>query len=727
MRDMSGCRDPSESEKTRKRKSEKAGLPRSPSDRRYSLFSCFFVLSLLFCGPTLAQDAPHLLVTPDIIRNAQAKAAAQPWARAVLDKLTAEADKWIARPVSPPTTGGGWGHNYVCPKDASFLKYDENSPHRHWCPACKAYYEGPQMDEAWVGMTHQSYARAAVSCGLAFQLTGKREYADWTGRVILWYAQRYDAFPVHGRWAGRGKVGGQSLDEAVWLVQMLNAFDLVNGTLTDADRATIIDKLAVPAAAHIEKYSGGVNNIECWHATARLLAALMAGRSDIRDRAVASLRRNIDQGITDDGFWFEGSIVYHEYVLTTLSPALLAAKHNGIDLGRPERLLAMYVAPSRLVLADLDLPSLNDGWAGYTLDGMAPLLETACSLFQDARLAQQLGAIYREGGPKRTSPDALLYGPETLPADERLELGCYAMPKAGLVAMRQGGNTVILKAGAKHGGHDHSDRLNLIFADRERNWFADLGTPGYGHPLTRRWYKQTVGHCTVLVDDKPQAINVSGRIVQFDDKPDYKLASVECDEAYPGVKMKRTVAMIDGLVLDRFEVLSTREHDYAFMLHAPGSLTFQDATAGGVEADALELGPVRFVHVATAGRAVRGKWTEAASTQPASRSSGPQAAKPRKGTVGTGTLHVSASASAPFRAYTAEVPGLPGGSTLRALAILSRSRGVTFAAAYASENTTGERIAAVAFEPNGSVRFSTETGHTYEMTLTKEQAAVRRQ
>ncbi|MBI4580587.1 MAG: alginate lyase family protein, partial [Planctomycetes bacterium] len=340
-----------------------------------------------------------MAATRDLLKTVEGKIAGRPWAKALAAELIAEADKWAARPINPPTTGGGWYHNYVCPKDAGFLEFREDSPRKHWCPRCKKFYEGDKLDASWVNRRHMDFAQAAQVCAVAFRVGGKPQHADWARRVLRWYADRYETFPVHGEWAGRGRVMGQSLDEAMWLIPMATAFDLVAKTVGDADQQAIIGKLILPAGKHIEGYSGGIHNIQCWHATARLMAGLVGSDVTMRDRAVADLRDNIDKGITQDGFWFEGSITYHSFTLMALTPALVVAKHNGIDLGRPDKLLAMYTVPAKLVLPSGVLPALNDG-GGANLSSMAWLLETGCYLFDSEPLRRQLASIH--AGRERT-------------------------------------------------------------------------------------------------------------------------------------------------------------------------------------------------------------------------------------------------------------------------------------------------------------------------------------
>jgi len=643
----------------------------------------------------------RLLVTPQALADVPAKVANHPWAKQLLDDMLAEADRWVGRPVDPPTTGGGWPHNYVCPKDAGRLEFREDSPHRHWCPRCKTFYEGEKLDAVWINSRHMNFAVAAEICGLAYRLGGRTDCADWSRRVLLWYAEKYESFPINGEWAGRGRVTCQSLDEAVWLIHMADAFDLIADHLSDADQETIITRLFLPAARHIEQYRFGVHNIECWQAAARLMAALIGRDDALRDRAIESLRKNIEAGITDEGMWFEGAPAYHTYTMMGLTPALLTARHNGIDLGPTDKLRGMYTVLSHLALPGWQIPALNDG--GQTsLASMAYFLETGSYLFDDAELKQQLAWIYQSKLGSRTkvsirqNPLVLLYGPAELPTKASLDLGSRLLKDTGLAVLRHGGYTAIVKAGRKSGWHDHADRCQLILADEKQTWFDDLGTSSYGHPLYLDWYRHTASHCTVMVDGKPQATDAMGEFVRFETAGNCPTITVRCGDAYPGIVLTRTVAIVDGLVLDRFEASSDTEHEYAFLLNAPGEFTCNIKPAGGDSGTSshLKLGSESLAALAANANLLNGDWKEA-----------------------SGRLGITASASSAFTAYTGHVPGFPGGQQRSALALVVRGQRAVFTAAYVSDSGTdgagNARCTEVSVSESGEAIFKTASGKTH--------------
>jgi hypothetical protein len=149
---------------------------------------------------------------------------------------------------------------------------------------------------------------------------------------------------------------------------------------------------------------------------------------------------------------------------------------------------------------------------------------------------------------------------------------------------------VVLKATAQGMGHGHFDKLSITYYDNGKEILPDYGAARFlnieskngGHylPENDTWAKQTIAHNTVVVDETSNFNGVlktaelySPRIIEFIDKKDFKLVSAIDSTAYPGVTMKRSIAMIHPkgiekpLVLDIFETSSPdkiRQYDLSY-------------------------------------------------------------------------------------------------------------------------------------------------------------------
>jgi hypothetical protein len=145
--------------------------------------------------------------------------------------------------------------------------------------------------------------------------------------------------------------------------------------------------------------------------------------------------------------------------------------------------------------------------------------------------------------------------------------------------------TALLKASSQGQGHGHYDRLNLLWYDGETEVFGDYGFARYVDIESKRggeylpenasFGKQTVIHNTLTVDQKSDFAAHYNTSVKF--HPD-KIFSIQNSQlsaasaietnAFPGVKMKRTVALIrfkeqdTPVLFDLFKAVSDSAHLY---------------------------------------------------------------------------------------------------------------------------------------------------------------------
>lgn len=499
------------------------------------------------------------LLTDEEIARLRARRTWPAFARAWAE-LQGEARQALAQGAVIPPEGAGWWHDYFCPDHATQLEYDPARPHAHRCPVDGRLFSGEPYDGAWRYLTHMRLAQGAHAAALVWLASDDAACAAHARAVLLGYAGRYAAYPPHGEHAGKGRVMGQSLDEAVWSIALAWAYDAVRDALAPEERRQIEDGLLHPAAAHLlgQRFRR-VHNIECWHlaALASLGVALAAD-----EYLVAALDEphgfaaQLDGGVLADGWWWEGSPAYHFYALQALLTGALALRHVRPQVLAHPRLRAMLDAPVDLARADLSLPALNDCWFGVSAPGelarRAALYETAWTLWRDPACAALLARLYAAGEPRR-STEAILFGPDVLPAPAPPQPATRLFEASGYAVLRYGTAVadecwLLLKFGPHGGGHGHPDKLSLDLHAFGRRLSPDLGTPGYGIPLNRTWYRQTLSHNTVLLDGQSQP-PAAGALVRFapPEQGDFAVADArvawpaEAPEPYGGASVRRCV------------------------------------------------------------------------------------------------------------------------------------------------------------------------------------------
>lgn len=531
---------------------------------------------LLACAAGYPSGAPgYYFYTPDEIGRMQ-RAARTEWGAEIVARLQRTVNERLRYPMEVPLLEGGHAHDYFCPVHNTPFEFDWYSPRAHYCRACGAYRSGVERyDWAWVNEVHNANREFLTANAYLFLITGERTYARHIARLLLDYAGKYPGYVEHNREreltsAYSGRMFAQSLDEAVWATEAARAYVAAAPAMTPGERQAVeTGYLQVCARMLADRYDKG--NWQAWHNSALAALGVALQNDSIIGTALyepangyeAVLNRNV----YPDGWWNEGSAVYHFYPLRALLLTAEAVRCRGTDL-YDARLYAMCRAPVDFVYADLTFPSQNDGWYGLSLAAQGGLYELASLRYGDPLFREVLGACYRYAG--RRAPEALLNG-EPVPAGGALTFRSHVFPNLGTALLRSGNRTVTLKFGPDGGIHGHPDKLALCIHNGREEVLPDLGTPAYGVPDCREWYRRTFAHSTVTVDGRDQH-PATGSLLSFRPEPDGGEVSAQVTGAYPGVTLRRTAALHGNRITDRFVCASDTLHTYDYILLLPGDV-----------------------------------------------------------------------------------------------------------------------------------------------------------
>ena len=171
---------------------------------------------------------------------------------------------------------------------------------------------------------------------------------------------------------------------------------------------------------------------------------------------------------------------------------------------------------------------------------------------------------------------------------------CSLFPSSGFAVLRESWDdpsafALVLSYGPYGGGHGHPDMLSCAWYGDGRVLVPTLGTVSYDSPLHGTWSNQTVAHNTVVVDQTSQwprskwghdtaERQVRGTLRAFSAEPDLKLVRASCDNASDGVTLDRTLALLDGLIVDLYRVTDDegRAHTYDYVLYGPAPFALSD-------------------------------------------------------------------------------------------------------------------------------------------------------
>lgn len=480
--------------------------------------------------------------------------------------IHANAEAWLARPIVIPARGG-YGHNFFC-EDGTRLEFPKNqefAPGPYRCPKCHRLYKGERYEGALRRYVHQWLAQAARDLALAGSLEHRPDYKAKAAEILLKYTKAYPGphTSIHD-----GGMIDQSLDEAMWVVPLAQAYDLVYNDISPQDRS-LIEPFLHSVATGLQR-CGLHGNWGSWHLSSVGLVGYAIGDTNLVDWATTQFRAQIADQLGDDGIWPESVHCYHFFALTAFCNFTEAAWHAGTDLyhweAKPGKsLLSMFRAPVPYAYPDLRLPAINDGWfesylprSFYDLAWHRTHEPIFASVLKE--LPQQSDSIYSflfDGDVPKDAPPL------------RLESTNY--PVLGIATLRATNAMMTFHYGPFL-GHGHPDKMGITFFADGKLWAADYGTPGYGSAILQ-WYKSTYAHNTILIDGKPEAYTTEHDAKVSLGQSPFELVSSTTRQAYPGVTWTRAVERQGDCFVICDKLSGEQSHTYDFYLHGEGSLT----------------------------------------------------------------------------------------------------------------------------------------------------------
>ena len=521
---------------------------------------------------------PAVACTPaELARLRAAWKSSGPARRSVAGEI-AQADRALARPLVFPSRGGQHNQWYQCKTCQMGLKTVDATHHK--CPKCGKVYSGPPYDDVLIEHVHERNLRGMTAAAWAWTVTGDKKYADFARRVLVGYAERYRTYPYHdsrcrtGRLASRsgGRLFEQTLNEAVAMsLRIAPACDLVHDELSAADRRAIQDGLLVPMLENIAKHRAGKSNWQTWHNAGMLWGGAVLGDVQWVRRAVADPKNGfahqMDVSVSDEGMWYENSWGYHFYTLSAMVRIVEGARRLGIDLWGHPRLRKMFTLPVRYAMADGSLPRFGDA-VGPKVAHAAGYAEPAYHACKAPELASLL--------TDRPTWQTVLFGRKTASRPARPELASEVFPGAGHAILRTTGGAGLSAActfGPYGGFHGHYDKLSFVFFGHGRELGVDPGrarSQAYRLPIHREWYKATVSHNAVLVDNASQR-PATGKQERFAATESHAAIVMRCDAAYPDVRCRRMLCMTPTYLLVVDDLAADKPHRFTWVYHNRGT------------------------------------------------------------------------------------------------------------------------------------------------------------
>jgi oligo-alginate lyase len=453
---------------------------------------------------------------------------------------------------------------------------------------------GQAPDRAWANLVHNTNANDARTCALAAALFDHAPSADRARETLLAYAQAYHTYFPTGRasWTW-GKVTCSGLEESIWLLSMLWAAETLFkiGRLTPGQVTLLRTNLFQPAIDLLWGDVPRIHNIRMWNnAAIGCVGFAFSDRAAIRHAVFGDFgfRQQTVDGFTPDAMQYEGSPGYHDYALSAMLFLAEAMARNEMRPYQETLLRDALLLPFQILKPDGKIPALNDCWAGAGIP--TRLYATAALRYPEPQLAAPCAHAFNAW---RASG----YGPDTTVADwnhtpayyarqqfdwllalESLDLSLTYSPPASLQLKHAGlgiarpapSSYALLKASRKGSGHDHHDKLSLIYWQASTPWLDDKGASSYSSNLHEGWFKTTLAHNTVTVDHlSHQRCDAS-----LNDATQTHLAGSArpYPDAMPDVAFSRTIDLTPDSLSDTFTCSASQPRTFDYVLHPHGSL-----------------------------------------------------------------------------------------------------------------------------------------------------------
>ncbi len=478
--------------------------------------------------------------------------------------------------------------------------------------------------------------------GVLFQITENERYAIYIHNVLSEYAKLYPTLSQHpaNRSYAPGKIFWQCLNDANWLVYVSQAYDCIYDWLEPEDREFLEQSLFRPYADYISvgspQFYNRIHNHSTWGIAAVGMIGLVMDDQELIDRALYGLKTdNIDKNQKDndgglikmpgqtkagffaqldfpfspDGYYTEGPY-YQRYAMY---PFLLFAE--AIENCRPELRIFEY-RDSVLIKAVFALLNLTDS------DGeFFPINDAQKGMsYLSRELVSSVDIIYHFGGQNPTllsiakKQNKVLLddtglsvavgvkeGKERAFIKESIELSDGPQGDKGGIGIIRSGNPkdelcLVMKYTSQGLSHGHYDKLSFFLYDKGEEVLQDYGLArfvnidqkfGGGYLLENKtWAKQSVAHNTLVINETSHFNGDFETGNKYHSEPYFfdatneaiQIMSAKENNAYPGIRLHRTMAVINDihfekpLVLDIFRVNSEKENQYDLPYHFIGQV-----------------------------------------------------------------------------------------------------------------------------------------------------------
>ncbi|UJF15714.1 alginate lyase family protein [Jeotgalibaca sp. MA1X17-3] len=295
--------------------------------------------------------------------------------KSMLNQLEKEVDSFYSTFKDDPSKTSAWGHHYFCKEDGSVLTYNPENENEHQCPLCGEVYSSPLLTRVWRTIYRNEAALTILKAAVLYKSTNDKKYMDTLVSISSFYFNSYTKFKLHNKedefyddlsdfaW-GCGRIMPQCLNESIFFIRIFTGLELVKEELPEELLKNIKEEFSEEFFALANPQVNKVHNISCWLNSAIGVIGLFSENKKMIEFAfdgTYNINRQLREGVTEDGFWYEGSIHYNFFTLEGVSYLALFAQRYEHSFEEMDVIKKMLVAAYNYAFSNQELPNPNDG------------------------------------------------------------------------------------------------------------------------------------------------------------------------------------------------------------------------------------------------------------------------------------------------------------------------------------------------------------------------------
>ncbi|WP_058485785.1 heparinase II/III domain-containing protein [Defluviitalea phaphyphila] len=517
----------------------------------------------------------------------------------MIETMKVEVEDFMKDFHDDPSKTSRWGHHYFCSKDGGLLIYNRKTPNIHVCEICgHEYKDNELLNGVWVYMYRNEAILTAWKSGVLYRVTEDNKYLRYIEKIVGYYADHYTEFVLHNKegnefesieemeW-GCGRIMPQGLNESIVLIRIVNSLELVKDFISKDFLEKVHDKLFREAFKLLKPQVNKIHNIPFWLNNGIGVMGLFSNDKEMIDFAFEgeyNVRKQLQQGVTKDGFWYEGSIHYNFFTLEGATNLLLFSELYDFDFGKEKEIIKkMFISAYKYAFDNQQLPNPNDGWPNLNLKSYSYIYSVATKIFGiESEVGNLLKNIlksdYERGQFPLSRPyyykndislEQLILIPEIDPSTAKpVEQVSINFETSNCGIIKQNGINVFYKYGHNGPSHAHPDKMNIEVVIGKYSLSRDLSNSGYGNKLCNEWHRMTPSHNTVVINGENHVSVEPGECLEF--KPNILDAKVV--DVYPGVDFRRRIELSNTGFMDKFYVYSKSENISDYFFHVEANL-----------------------------------------------------------------------------------------------------------------------------------------------------------